>query len=87
MSAAQPRSVHIDPVEHNTPDETPGTTDPDAEATAFANAINKIFKENYSHFNPKYQEPDPLWFQLSQTLHFYPPVKTQLLRLSRSISG
>jgi len=43
----------------DTPDETPGTTGPDAEATAFAKAINKIVKANYSGFKPKLWEPDP----------------------------
>src|SRR5882724_436389 len=44
MSTAQPRSAHADLVDDDTPDETTGTTDPDAEATAFAKAINKIVK-------------------------------------------
>jgi len=59
MSSAQPRSAHTALVDKDTPDETPGTTDPDAEATAFAKAIDKIVKANYSHSKPKLWEPDP----------------------------
>jgi len=56
MSTAQHRSAHTDLVDDDTPDETPGTTDLDAEATAFAKAIDKIVKANYSHSKPKLWE-------------------------------
>ena len=52
MSTAQPRSAHTNLVDDDTLDKTPGTTDPNAEATAFPKAIDKIIKANYSHSKP-----------------------------------
>jgi len=71
MSTAQPGSAHINPVDDDTPDETPGTTDPNAEATAFAKAINKIVRVNYSFSKPKLQEPEPLNSSDSHKLHTF----------------
>jgi len=68
MSSAQPKSAHIEPVDNETPDETPGTTGPNAEANAFAKAINKIVKANYSSSKPKLWEPDPFDGSDSQKL-------------------
>ena len=59
MSSTQAGSAHNDPVNYETPDETPVTTDHDAEATEFAKTINKIVKANYSSSKPKLQEPVP----------------------------
>jgi len=53
MSSAQLEPAHIKPVDNETPDETSGTTGPNAEANAFAKAINMIVKANYSSSKPK----------------------------------
>src|SRR5882724_334057 len=57
--SSQPESAHIETL-NETPDETLGTTNHEAEA--FAKAINKIIKANYgsSKSKPKLQEPAPL---------------------------
>jgi len=55
-------------VDDETPYETPGTTDLNAEATAFTKAIDKIVKANYFHSKPKLQEPDPFDGSDSQKL-------------------
>src|SRR5882724_4337090 len=56
--SSQPESAHIETLDE-TPDETLGTTNHEAEA--FAKAINKIVKANYgsSKSKPKLREPDP----------------------------
>src|SRR5882724_9433353 len=59
MSAAQTRSAHTDPVDNNTPDETSGTTDPNAEVAAFAKAIKRIVTTSSTCSKPKLWEPDP----------------------------
>ena len=55
-------------MDDETPYETPGTTDLNAEATAFTKAIDKIVKANYFHSKPKLQEPDPFDGSDSQKL-------------------
>ena len=52
MSAAQPGSAHAELVDDETPDKTPGTTNPDAEVVAFAKAIHKIVKQITPAPNP-----------------------------------
>jgi len=56
--SSQPKSTHIETLDE-TPDETLGTTNHEAEA--FAKAIDKIVKANYgsSKSKPKLREPDP----------------------------
>ena len=51
-------SAHIEPVDDGTPNKTSGTIGHDVEANAFAKAINKIVKDNYSSSKPKLWEPD-----------------------------
>jgi len=71
MSSAQPKSTHIEPVDDETPDETSGTTGPNAEANAFSKAIDKVFKANYSSSKPKLWEPNPFDGSDSRKLHTF----------------
>jgi len=71
MSATQPGSAHTKLVDNETPDETPGTTNPNAEVTAFAKAIDKIFTAHYTCSKPKLWEPDPFDGSGSHKLHTF----------------
>ena len=59
MSSTQPKSIHIEPVDDETPNKTSGTMGHDVEANAFSKAIDKIVKANYSSSKPKLWEPNP----------------------------
>jgi len=68
--SSQPESAHIKTLDE-TPDETLGTTNNEAEA--FAKAIDKIIKANYgsSKSKAKLREPDPFNGSNSQKLHTF----------------
>src|SRR5882724_10752009 len=68
--SSQLESAHIETLDE-TPDETLGTTNHEAEA--FAKAINKIIKANYGSTNskPKLQEPNPFDGSDSQKLRTF----------------
>src|SRR5882724_1591487 len=59
-------SAHIDPMDND----TPASNSHEAEATAFAEAISKVFKMNISS-KPKLQEPDPFNGSNSHKLHTF----------------
>ena len=71
MSAAQPGSAHTDPVDDNTPDESSGTTNPDAEVAAFSKAIERIVMASNTHAKPKLWESNPFNGSNSQKLHTF----------------
>ena len=71
MSAAPTRSAHAEPVDDNTPDETSGTTNPDAEVAAFSKAIKRIFMASNTHAKPKLWAPNPFDCSDSQKLHTF----------------
>src|SRR5882724_108489 len=68
--SSQPESTHIETLDE-TPDETLGTTNHEAEA--FAKAIDKMVKANYgsSKSKPKLREPDPFNGSNSRKLHTF----------------
>src|SRR5882724_6252379 len=68
--SSQPKSAHIETLDE-TPDETLGTTNHEAEA--FTKALNKIVKANYgsSKSKPKLREPDPFNSSDSWKLHAF----------------
>src|SRR5882724_11365894 len=63
--SSQPESTHIETLDE-TPDKTLGTTNHEAEA--FAKAIDKIVKANYSSSKSKLREPNPFNGSDSQKL-------------------
>src|SRR5882724_756462 len=52
MSFAQPGSAHISPVDNETPDETPFTTDPNAKLLHLPRLSTRLSKQNTRAPNP-----------------------------------
>jgi len=86
MSSVQPESAHIEPVDDETPDETPGNPGPNADANAFPRLLTRLSSKSLQ-FQPKLWEPNPLDSSDPENSELSSSSANSTLRSSISVSG